>query len=154
MKYIALLLILISPWCFADRVQKTVSWSPDILKDISLVPSFTWQFTVTETSVFRASGHIDYRHRGISGTAGMTIFVAHQLQMNSVWIPGSKTGINIVGQNDHYAVLPVYANMVLEPGSYTVALYARSASSLAPYTNGLAEIKGTYNEITYEVDPI
>jgi len=136
------------------RKKLSVDWSPDLFEAMTRVSSFNWTFTVTEPSVLKARGHIDCAHRGIAGTQDKAIMVAMQFKLNGTWIAGSKTGCNIVGTEQHYAIMPVHVDIDLTPGTYEVSLYARSASTAAPGVNGLAEIKGTYNEVVYEVESL
>jgi hypothetical protein len=120
---------------------------------MSDVPSFQWTFTVDQPSILRAYGHIDVAHRGLYGTKNRPLMVALRITLNRSLIPGSVTGTNIVGVEQHYAIIPVHAYKELPIGTHTVRLQARSASSYAHGMDGLAEIKGGYSEVVYEVRP-
>jgi hypothetical protein len=129
-------------------------WSPDLPEAMTTISQFNWEFTIDEPSIFRASGHIDCHHRGVYGTKDKAVMVAMRLLLNGSQIRGSVTGCNIVGTEQHYGIMPVHANVELQAGTYTVALQARSASTTATGKNGLAEIKGGYNEVVYEVESL
>lgn len=131
-------------------------WSPDLMEDMAAIPGLSWSFTVAEDSLLEVVGHIDCEHRGIAGTSTKAVMVAFKGRIVSSagsarWISGSTTGCNIVGEEDHYAIVPIAFSEPVSAGSYTVEIWGRSASTAAPGVNGLAEIKDGYTCITYKL---
>jgi len=118
---------------------------------LSLINKFTWNFTVTESSYIKAIGHVDVKHRAVSGTSEDAVMVALKVKLNGSAILGSTTGCNIVGKVDHYAIIPICAYAEIEAGDHTIEIWMRSASDAADGVNGLAEIKANYNMVLYEV---
>lgn len=134
-------------------IENSVSWSPDLYENFSPVPGFTKTLSVTEDSHLFISGHIDTHHRGISNTEKKAVMVAFKVKINGSWLAGSTTGENIVGTEDHYYSAQIHGYKLLKPGSYTIEVHGRSASTAAPGVNGLAEVKGGYNHVIYKVLP-
>lgn len=118
------------------------------------VPGFTWSFTIDQPGYLIAFGHVDTEHRGIAGTADKAIFAAFQLKLNGRWLPGSKTGENILNRTDHYYAAQIHGFKRLKAGDYTLELHGRSASTAARGVNGLAQVRATYNQVVYIVVPL
>lgn len=53
---------------------------------------------------------------------------------------GSTNGGNILSETDHYGKIIWNGCALLQPGCYRVMAHANSHSSLAPTTDGLAEV--------------
>lgn len=117
-------------------------------------PDFTWSFTIDQPSYLIAFGHVDTEHRGIAGTMDKAIFAAFQLKLNGRWLPGSKTGENILNRTDHYYAAQIHGFKKLKPGDYTLELHGRSASTAARGVNGLAQVRATYNQVVYIIVPL
>jgi len=133
-----------------QKFIETITGSPDLPIDFSIISQFTWSFSLTKAGIFKASGHVDCHHRGVY-VPDKAVMVALQLQINGAWLEGSKTGCNIVGSEDHYAILPVVGAIELPAGDYEVTLWMRSASTADPNRNGIAEVKADgYNRVFYE----
>ena len=137
-----------------QRHRISVGWSPDLMEAMTTVSQYNWTFTAATPSVLVISGHIDTHHRGVYGTADKAVMVAMRVLLNGSEVQGSKTGVNIVGTEQHYAIMPVHTNIDIPAGTHSVKIQARSASTAAPGRNGLAEIKGGYNEVGYEVPAV
>lgn len=135
-------------------VHSTGTASPTLSEKFNAVSGFTWSFSVSEPSYLIAFGHVDTKHLGIAGTANKAIMVAFQLKLNGSWLAGSKTGENIVGVEGHYYAAQIHGFKQLNPGNYTIELHSRSASTAAPGVDGLAAIKGTYNQVVYMLVPV
>jgi len=131
--------------------QKIIYSSPNLQEKMSEISGYTWSFSVSEKSYIKVSGHVDCHHRGVYGTENKAIMIALKVRINGSWVDGSTTGCNIVGTEDHYGVLPVSAYKEIPAGEYEVSVWGRSASTAAPGKNGLAEIKGGYNNVLYEI---
>jgi hypothetical protein len=135
--------------------------SPDNLllsAEFMPVPGFTWSFAIDEPSYLIVFGHVDTEHRGketgIEDIADKAVMVAFQLKLNGSWLPGSKTGENILNRTDHYYSAQIHGFKELEPGDYTIELHGRSASTAAPGVDGLAKVKATYEQVVYRIVPI
>lgn len=137
-----------------QRFSKTSNSSTDLFRSFREFSQFTWDFTTTEESIIRASGFIDVQHRGIY-IPGSAIMVAIQLRLDDAWLKGSKRGSNILGAEDHYEMLPVFGNTIIQPGDHSISVWMRSASGYAPNTDGLAEmVPNGYNQVVYEVETL
>lgn len=126
-------------------------WSPNLSWGMNTINSYTWTFTIDKPSILKISGHIDCHHRGIYNTGDRPVMVAFRILLNGRFLKGSRMGTNIAGEKQHYVIIPVHGFKKLDPGTYTIEIQGRSASSAAPNKNGLAEIKGGYNQVVYEI---
>ena len=133
--------------------KDTSSWI-DLFESFREIRPFTQTVTVTEPTHLFIAGHVDTRHRGIAGTFSKAIMVAFQIQVNGRWLKGSKTGGNILNRTAHYYIGQIHGYKLLNPGTYKIQLFGRSASTAARGVNGLAEVKGTYNQVTYTLVPV
>lgn len=142
--------------------KKVITSHPDLFIEFKPLHQLTYEFTVDEPALVEVSGHIDCAHRGLSGTTDKAVMVAFIAQLTSTLpdgttqgpaaILGSKTGCNIYNRTDHYAIIPIAFSVEVPAGAHTITILGRSASSAAPNTNGLAEVKdGYYNCVTYKV---
>lgn len=127
--------------------SRTIYWSQDLFRDFRPISSMWWDVVVSEPSVACLRGHIDVRHRKRIKQAVMVAFV---VTLDGEWVPGAKTGENVTW-NQHYYAVQINVCFDLEPGVYDVEILGRSASSAAPHTDGLAELKPGYNQVTLEI---
>lgn len=135
--------------------QSVPDWDPDLFWNMMPVPGFQRSIVVARRSHLFVTGHIDVQHRGVAGTANQSIGAAFEVRVNGNILPGSTTGANMTNSSsDAYYTAYIHGYKVLEPGSYTIDVYGRSYSSVAPGVDGLAEVKGGYNEVLYIVEDV
>lgn len=134
------------------------TWDQDLMFSMQPISGMTLSFSVTTNSRIKVSGHLDTKKREIPGTIGINdvVMVAAEVLCDGVRMPGSVTGENILSVLHHYSIMPLCGYVEVGPGDHTVQVRARSASDLAtPKTaDGLAEVKGDYNLVIVEVEPI
>lgn len=131
--------------------ENVVNWSPDLFEKFKPVPELSRTITVEEESHLHITGHIDARHRAIAKTKKKAIVVAFRVKLNGKWLKGSKTGENIVGKQDHYYSAQIHGYALLKKGKHVIEIHGRSASSAARRVNGLAEVKGGFNQVVYTI---
>ena len=116
-------------------------------------------FEIDEPQVIVLTGHMDVHHRGMAA-ANITGVIGYagalsvhscptlaDLPPSPTWatpmgvrIPGSTNGGNILNETQHYGKVAWNGMVLLEPGCHRIMAHANSHSSLAPYTDGLAEM--------------
>lgn len=124
--------------------------TPDLFEAYREIPLGA-AFTVEGPAHVIVTGHIDCEHRAKSGTADKAVMVAFNAQLNGSWIPGAKTGLNIISRTDHYGLVPISFSVGVPAGSHEIKIFGRSASTAAPGVDGLAELKDGFNCVTYQI---
>ena len=125
--------------------------SPDLFWDMRVIPGFSATLVKNEPCYMRVYGHIDVKNRKLIRP---TIGAAIQVILDGKIVSGSTTGDNIT-YDRHYWPAQVHAfKELVEPGAHTIEVHGRSYSSAAPGRDGLAEVKGGYNQVVVEFVPI
>jgi hypothetical protein len=127
----------------------------DFFRVWTCIVGLTMDFEIDEPQHVILSGHLDVHHRGIVqgviGYAGALSIVAVNPGGDFPPFPtsatpmgerfsGSTNGGNILNETDHYGKIAWNGARLLQPGKYRVLAHANSHSSLAPNTDGLAEV--------------
>lgn len=124
------------------------TWDQDLFRDWRFINNTRSTFTINKPGYLFVDGRMDTHHRGIIDEA---VMVAFDLRLNGVRF-APYTGENIINETDHYASSFLLGFAELEPGTHKVEVFGRSASTAAPNTDGLAEIKSGYCILRVRVD--
>lgn len=129
------------------------NYDQDLFRDFRPINHLKAVMDVDRPAYLDVTGRIDTRHRGVAGTENEAIMVAFALMLDDLPMPfAPPTGVNILSQADHYASSQILGFAKLQPGRHIVELYGRSASTAAPTTDGLAEIKAGYSIMRVRVE--
>ena len=127
----------------------------DFFRAWTCLSGLTMDFEIDTPQIIVLTGHMDVHHRGlVNGVIGYAgALSVHSCQTLAdlppiptwatpmgVRIPGSTNGGNILNQDAHYGKIVWSGMKLLEPGCHRIMAHANSHSSLAPYTDGLAEV--------------
>lgn len=127
----------------------------DFFRQWTCLTGLTMDFEIDEPQWIVLQGHMDVHHRGlVSGVIGYAGALScirtdsiFELPASVSWstplanrLPGSTNGGNILSDTQHYGKIIWSGCKLLEPGSYRFMAHANSHSSLAPNTDGLAEV--------------
>lgn len=131
-------------------LYRDIWWDQDLTVDFAKISGMAATFTVDKPSIVWLSGYIDTHHRGLVDAA---VMVAFKSRIDGSWMDGSTTGENILSETDHYGSSVICGYAEVDAGEHTVELLGRSASTAAPDTGGLAEVKGNYNCMLVHIEP-
>lgn len=129
------------------REVMSIGWTPDLMESMGDIPGFSTEITIPVAADLLVYGHIDVMHRKL---ITQTIGCAFEVTLNGSRIPGSVTGENITASRHYYAFAVHAFKQNVPAGTHTISVRGRSYSSAAPGYNGLAEVKGNYNQVIVE----
>lgn len=135
-----------------EPIHRQHNSDTDFFRQWTCIVGLTMDFEIDEPQHIVLSGHMDVHHRGlVSGVIGyagaLSIVECEELPPAPTWntpmgerFPGSTNGGNILSETDHYGKIVWSGTKLLQPGRYRVMAHGNSHSSLAPNTDGLAEV--------------
>lgn len=146
------------------KIQKFHNSPTDLFIKWTSLSGMTTDFQICEPTDITVSGKVGFKHRGLMAPSphfdnyaamwAMKVTLEYSagpfgdvpgteiVDSPGGEIEGTKTGANIFGVKDHYGTGIISGHKILsEPGFYRLKVWARSASTALPTTNGLIEVQ-------------
>lgn len=133
-------------------VAQNGTMGQDLFTDYRLIRGMETEFTIDVPCQLNVFGRIDVNHTG-NYYQGNTM-AAFKLFLNGTYIENSACGGNIVDLTQHYLSVPVWASEVLQPGTYTLQMQGRAATTGAPGVDGILEVKQWMSGMAVQVIPL
>ena len=138
--------------CVPSSVKTSTSLGQDLMVAWSNIYGMWATFTLTETCQVNVNGMVSCHHRGIGSTANT--MAAFKLTLNDETIPNAVFGGNIISTTQHYETWPIWGDIELEPGEYTIRLMGRGETDAAPGVDGILEVKSQFTGMSVQAIPL